>query len=560
MIKLFRYSSASTISQRLTILVALAVLPVVAFATMMVLHFARASEANEQIQMQATARTLSFAIEREIALQEATARVLAGSHSLATDNLPGFYQRALAVLGNDQDRRIMLLDAGVNILFTTQLPYGAPMPPYSAFAPSVREVVQTGKPVVSDFGIGAVSHKPVMGVYIPHLRDGAVRYIVALGFSPARMNDLLMNQHLPNGWVATLMDRTGVVIGHNGPDDGSVGKPLNAELRRRIGAAPEGFNDSLTFAGKTVEAAYIRSALTGWTLMIAAEKSVLEAPLDAALWQIATGGLMLTLIAVGLTLAYGMTIAAPIGTLAAAAAALGRGERPRRLRCHIKEVQRVADAIDAAAALIEQRGQEREAVLRTLEQRVAERTQELQESEAQLRQLATTDALTGLANRRRFDDLFATTWRQAQREQLPVSVLMIDADFFKAYNDRYGHEAGDDCLRAIAGAIEQRALRAGDFAARYGGEEFMVLLANTDTEGALTVAQRIHTAMDELAIPHAASPLGAVTLSIGVAVAIAHPNSDGAELLRAADRHLYAAKRAGRARINAGELVELEGD
>ncbi len=136
-------------------------------------------------------------------------------------------------------------------------------------------------------------------------------------------------------------------------------------------------------------------------------------------------------------------------------------------------------------------------MLKTLEQRVTERTQELQESEAQLRQLATTDALTGLANRRRFDDVFATTWRQAQRERLSVSVLMIDADHFKAYNDCYGHEAGDDCLRAISGAIEQRALRAGDFAARYGGEEFMVLLANTDTEGALTVAQRIHAAMDE---------------------------------------------------------------
>jgi len=177
--KLFRCSNTSTIGQRLTILVALAVLPVVAFASMMVLHFARASEANEQIQMQAAARTLSFAVDREIALQQATAQVLSGARSLANDNLSGFYERAQAVLANDPDRRIMLLDAGANIVFTTQLPYGAPMPPHSAFASAVGEVVRTGKPLVTDVAVGAVSGQPVLGVYLPHLRNGAVRYIVA---------------------------------------------------------------------------------------------------------------------------------------------------------------------------------------------------------------------------------------------------------------------------------------------------------------------------------------------------------------------------------------------
>jgi diguanylate cyclase (GGDEF)-like protein len=558
-IKLFRCSNTSTISQRLTILVALAVLPVVAFASMMVVHFARASEANEQIQMQAAARTLSFAIDREIALQQATALVLSGSRSLANDNVEGFYDRARAVLGDDPDRRIMLLDAGANIIFTTQRPYGAPMPAHSAFADAVREVVRTGQPFVSDVAIGAVSGKPVLGVYQPQSHDGAVRHIVALGFSPERISDLLHSQHLPDGWAASVIGRNGVVIGHGRPDDPSVGHPVSAGLLQRIVGSPQGFDDSVPIDGRTVEFAHIRSALTGWTLGVAVQKSVLEAPLHAALMQIASGGLLLSLIALGLALAYGRTIAAPIAALAAAAAALGRGEPPQRVRCHIKEVQRVADAVDAAAELIERRGEEREAVLRTLEQRVAERTQELQQSEAQLRQLATTDALTGLANRRRFDELFASTWRQAQREQLPVSVLMIDADHFKAYNDCYGHEAGDDCLRAIAAAIEQRALRAGDFAARYGGEEFMVLLANTDTEGALTVAQRIHAAVLELNIPHAGSPIGTVTLSIGVAMAIAHPGADGAELLRVADRNLYAAKHAGRDRIEAGDLVELGG-
>ncbi len=313
MIELFRSSNSSTISQRLTILVALAVLPVVAFATMMVLQFARASEANEQIQMQATARALSFVIDREIGVQQATARVLSGSHALATDNLAGFFDRSRAVLGNDHDRRIMLLDADANIIFTTQLPYGAPMPAHSAFADPVREVVRTGKALVSDFGVGAVSHKPVLGVYVPHIRDDAVRYVVALGFSPTRVSDLLLSQHLPNGWVALVIDRNGVVIGHSGPDDDTVGHPVSASLRQRIGVAPEGFDDSVVIDGKTFEFARVRSALTGWTVGMAVQKSVLEAPLHAALMQIAAGGLLLTLIAVGLTLAYGRTIATPIG-------------------------------------------------------------------------------------------------------------------------------------------------------------------------------------------------------------------------------------------------------
>jgi diguanylate cyclase (GGDEF)-like protein len=288
---------------------------------------------------------------------------------------------------------------------------------------------------------------------------------------------------------------------------------------------------------------------------MAVEKAVLEAPLRAALMQIAAGGLLLLLSASPVAVTYGRTIVAPISALAAAATALGRGDRPARLELGMKEAQRVADAIDAAATLIEQRGQERETLLKTLEQRVEERTRDLRESEAQLRQLATTDSLTGLPNRRRFDEVFATIWRQAQREETPVSLLMIDADHFKSYNDCYGHEAGDGCLRAVAGAIESLAVRAGDFAARYGGEEFLVLLANTEAEGALTVAERIHAAISALNLRHEGSPFRTVTVSIGAATTLPQQNEDRNELIRLADRNLYAAKHAGRARIKAGELV-----
>lgn len=554
MIERTRSSSSSTIAQRLTILVVLAVLPVVVFASMMVWHFACASEANQQTQMQATARALSLAIDREIALQQTTAILLSGSRSPVTGTLAGFYQRARDLLGTDRDRWIMLYDADANLILSTDRPFGTPLPQPTFTAP-VLEVVRTARPVVSDLGTGAITHGYMLGIYVPLFDGGSVRYVLGVGFSPQRISDLLLGQHLPAGWTASVFGRNGVIIGHSRDADGHVGRPASAAVQRQLGTAPEGFDAAVDPDGTTVEFAHVRSALSGWSVGMAVEKAALEGPLRAALMQIAAGGLLLLLSASPVAVTYGRMIVAPISALAAAAAALSRGDRPERLELGMQEAQRVADAIDAAATLIEQRGQERETLLKTLEQRVEERTRELRDSEAQLRQLATTDSLTGLPNRRRFDEVFATIWRQAQREETPVSLLMIDADHFKSYNDHYGHEAGDDCLRAVAGAIESLAVRAGDFAARYGGEEFLVLLANTEAEGALTVAERIHAAISELNMPHAGSPFRTVTVSIGTATTFPQQNEDRIELIRRADRNLYAAKHAGRARIEAGELV-----
>jgi diguanylate cyclase (GGDEF)-like protein/PAS domain S-box-containing protein len=164
-----------------------------------------------------------------------------------------------------------------------------------------------------------------------------------------------------------------------------------------------------------------------------------------------------------------------------------------------------------------------------------------------LRALAGEDGLTGLANRRAFDDALMREHRRAKREKKNLALVMIDVDRFKAFNDRYGHLAGDDCLRKIAGVLLTALRRPGDLAARYGGEEFAALLPDTDEEGAARVAERIRAAVVGLAVGHDASPSNFVTISAGVAGLNEIERQGEAEaLVRAADQALYRAKRDGR--------------
>jgi len=168
--------------------------------------------------------------------------------------------------------------------------------------------------------------------------------------------------------------------------------------------------------------------------------------------------------------------------------------------------------------------------------------------------LASSDGLTGLANRRMFDQTLEQELRRARRDRSSVSLLMLDIDFFKAFNDCAGHQKGDQCLRQVAGAIADQMLRSGDFAARYGGEEFAVILPATSRDGAVTVADRILASVDALRLPHPASPVARhVTLSIGVAAAT---GGGAPELIEAADAALYRAKHEGRNRVCVDETGE----
>lgn len=177
---------------------------------------------------------------------------------------------------------------------------------------------------------------------------------------------------------------------------------------------------------------------------------------------------------------------------------------------------------------------------------------ELEAANQKLAELSITDGLTGLANRRRFDEVLAAESARAQRTGQPLAILMIDIDWFKKYNDHYGHQAGDVCLTRVASVLHSSARRPSDLVARYGGEEFTVITADTDVDKAVKYADALCRAVAALEIPHAQSLHGKITISIGIAADVPDHENGGEALLKRADTALYQAKDAGRNRVAAG--------
>ena len=173
-------------------------------------------------------------------------------------------------------------------------------------------------------------------------------------------------------------------------------------------------------------------------------------------------------------------------------------------------------------------------------------TEQLNAANQELQHLSMTDGLTGIANRRMFDKLLAREWRRCMRIKKPLSIVMLDVDWFKKYNDKYGHQLGDECLKTVAREMARATPRPGDLAARYGGEEFALILPETDQEGALWVADRIRKNLSALKIPHDDSRHGYLTASCGVASVIPSEEFSAVKLVGYADSAMYIAKQHGR--------------
>ncbi len=172
---------------------------------------------------------------------------------------------------------------------------------------------------------------------------------------------------------------------------------------------------------------------------------------------------------------------------------------------------------------------------------------ELKRHRDMLENLSSLDGLTGIPNRRRFDEFLELEWKQAVRDASYLSLIMIDIDYFKKYNDNYGHCAGDDCLRRVAITLSESVNRPSDLVARYGGEEFAAVLPKTDPEGALFIADTMHSCIRQLRIPHSHSEIGDfLSISLGAASIIPTRNTSSSTLINGGDRALYQAKRSGR--------------
>jgi diguanylate cyclase (GGDEF)-like protein len=280
----------------------------------------------------------------------------------------------------------------------------------------------------------------------------------------------------------------------------------------------------------------------------------------------------LCLVAVGAVILLNMLLSRrlirPIRSLNQVSQRIAQGDFSHRVKApRIQELSMLANSFNQMSQELQQSQQQLEEYSKSLEQNVSDRTQELQQeverratAEAalqsandELKRLAYLDGLTQIANRRWFDERLQQEWYRMKRERRPLALIFCDVDYFKQYNDTYGHQMGDECLCAVARAVATAVQRSADLAARYGGEEFAVLLPETNLVGATIMAQAIQAHIQQLQLPHKQSQVSQhVTLSFGIASLIPNSSTTPEEFLSQVDQALYQAKMEGRDRIAAG--------
>jgi diguanylate cyclase (GGDEF)-like protein len=351
---------------------------------------------------------------------------------------------------------------------------------------------------------------------------------------------------------AYAVDSTGRLIAHPElglvlRDTSLVGLPqVRAALSDVLGdkkspAPPVDLN------GVPVLASFATVPQLGWFVFVEEPLSETYRPLYK---QVVRGVLLVLagmLLSMGVAVLLVRRMVLPIQALQEGATRIGEGDFQHRIQLGTQdELEALGDSFNRMAEHLQQS-------YSTLEKAVAERTRELLVLNNQLAALSATDGLTGIPNRRHFDETLAQEWIRAARSGQPLALGMLDVDWFKAYNDHFGHQAGDECLRSIARLLAASICRTGDQVARYGGEEFVFIAPATNAEGAVRLAHKVVDAIRAANLPHPGSAYGRVTISIGIAAVVPVADSTPERLIHAADSALYRAKTLGRNRIATSE-------
>jgi diguanylate cyclase (GGDEF)-like protein len=410
--------------------------------------------------------------------------------------------------------------------------------------PHYEEAIRTNDFVVSDYLVGRSNQAPSIVVAYPaQAIDPSVNAVIVASVDLHWVNNLVATLERRPGATVMLVDAGGTVLAGDPQSAGWIGKSVReadpflgfgdkAEGTART-AGPDGVRRIYGFVAVPLSDARLVVGLTEAEVLNRIDRELLLAYL-----QLAFFGILILIIA---WIGGERLIVDPLRSLARTATRLGRGDltaRPERQRW----AREFAPLVTA---------------LRDMAQKLAERDGELRSANEHLEQLALIDPLSGLANRRNFDETLSRNWKEAIRQRRPVGLLMIDVDHFKLFNDRYGHVQGDACLRRVGKLLMNFACRPGDLSARYGGEEFAVLLPGASLGGARLVAERLRHAVEELCIAHADSPLGQVTVSVGAASLVPSLGDSAKGLIEAADEGLYAAKRGGRNAVVVHSDIEL---
>jgi diguanylate cyclase (GGDEF)-like protein len=407
----------------------------------------------------------------------------------------------------------------------------------------IRRARSSGEFVMSDYLSGRATGLPIVMAGYATMTTNLENVVIIAAMNLEWMGGFAALVDRRPGMVVDLIDANGVVLARYPRSEIVAGQQRqNHPLVVAMLSRREGYITTEGFDGDRRIFAYVSLPWTSARLSVGLSEADILSRIDRmiliAYGQLAFFGFLALL---GAWLAGEKLIVAPIRTLARRAARFGQGEfdAPLQPFTWIAEFRSLATAFDDMA------------------HKLAEREGELRTANRHLTELATSDGLSGLANRRGFDARLEAEWELATELQRPIALLMIDVDHFKLFNDRYGHLEGDHCLRGVGEVLSKISKGEADFPARYGGEEFVLLLPGASLDKAAEIGERLRRTVESLSFTNTESPWGFVTVSVGVASFVPEEKDTAEKLVEAADAGLYAAKRRGRNTVVAHDPVVL---
>lgn len=457
---------------------------------------------------------------------------------------------------DDTNRRSTLISGGNAHFNAAERPWfkSAVMGGSLRWYPAYRYVIQDEGGLYDTLGIGMSAP-----VYDP---AGRFAGVVAADVALSQLNTLMKEQVERLGGVAFLAEASGELLASSETEPTYL---LHGDATRRL-QATESDNPKIRAAGDLIRGARTPEGLgfvkvnderqlVHWqtlqlpdgpalTVCFALPESRFASTAVEALRNLGVLSMVFVLLGALLSVLAANWLARPLSSLSLWAQQMAADHPPSTLpmASPIQEVSSLAHTVNDMARRLHRHASD-------LEQQVAERTAALEAANRQLATLSETDGLTGMANRRRFDEFASTEWSRATRNGHDLALLLLDVDLFKPYNDHFGHQKGDEALKQVAAVLMNAARRPGDLAARYGGEEFAIVAAHTGMAEALAMAEGVRAAVEGLAIAHPSSPSGVVTISVGVCViGPAHPRPL-TQWIAKADEALYRAKAQGRNRV-----------
>ncbi len=396
-----------------------------------------------------------------------------------------------------------------------------------------KQALEAREFTLSNYFVNSTHNAPTLFGAFPAINtDGAVVGVVLASINLQWINKLAASVGQQSGNSVFLIDGAGTLVAASTNAQNFIGRHVNdSVLFRGMSSQDQGTVTTAGFDGIPRIFGYVRVPWTQARLAVGLDEAAIHNGIDH---EINVAYLQLALIGIFVLIVtwFGgeQLVVRPIRSLARTVARFGRGD----LHVRANQERWVAEFVPLAAAFDD------------MALKLATREEELRIANQHLEELASLDGLTGLANRRGFDRELERIWQSGIEGRTPVALMMIDIDHFKLYNDRYGHVAGDTCLRAVGETLSLVTLEEAVLVARYGGEEFALLLPGLDLNRAAALAEEARKSIEDLLITHAEAPRGLVTISVGVNSMVPDKGQPAADMVEAADTALYAAKRRGR--------------